>query len=505
MHQLAIRLALAEIPETGVAPPPAAGPLPPSRLGSVSVRSDHVPLDRVVGRSFADLEMLRSSIAGLEFLAAGVPWFTTLFGRDSIIAALQVLPYEPGIARHTLRLLAHYQGRRVDGYRDEEPGKILHELRRGEMARTGEIPHSPYYGTVDATPLFLVLLGSYVAWTGDLGLFAELRPNVERAFEWMRRFGDRDGDGFIEYRSESTHGLVNQGWKDSGDAIVDAAGRIATPPIALVEVQAYAYRARRLMADLYRRCGEVEWADQLSAEADRLYDAFNRAYWVPDLGFYALALEAEKRPLAVVSSNPGHALWCGIVDPARARAVVERLLAADMFGGWGIRTLSSAEAGYSPIGYHLGTVWPHDNALIAAGVRRYGFAREAARIFEAIVDAGAHFRHGRLPELFTGFARDDLDVPIRYPVACHPQAWAAGSVPFLLEALLGLEPDALGRRLRVARPIMPEGAEWLEVGELRVGDARVALRFERRADGGVDVTPAVREGRLDVVVQDDGS
>ncbi len=443
--------------------------------------SDSLSLDDVFARSFADLGLLRSTLRERTFVAAGIPWFATLFGRDSLIAALQLLPYAPEVARDTLRLLASYQADHVDEWRDAAPGKILHELRLGEMARTGAIPHSPYYGTVDATPLFLIVLGQYVTWSGDLALFDELRDNVRRALEWIDRYGDADGDGYVEYRSVSEHGLINQGWKDSGNAIVDEHGRIATPPIALVEVQGYVYAARLAIAELYSRRGEGAAAEGLRRQAAQLKASFDRDFWVEQLGCYALALEARKEPLRVVSSNAGQALWCGIADPAKARRTAERLMDSEMFSGWGVRTLSESSAAYNPVAYHLGTVWPHDNALIAAGLKRYGLATQARRIFDGIASAARDFDHRRLPELWTGFSRERYPTPIRYPVACHPQAWAAGSMPFLLQHLLGLEANALDHRLRITEPTMPGLGTWIELRGVRVGEASADLRFERTA------------------------
>jgi glycogen debranching enzyme len=473
--------------------------------GPGAVSSDSLLLDEVFRRCFADLRLLRSTLRGRSFIAAGIPWFATLFGRDSLIAALQLLPYAPEVARDTLRLLAEYQADRIDEYRDAEPGKILHEYRTGEMARSGAIPHSPYYGTVDATPLFLIVLGEYVAWTGDLGLFDELRHNVARALHWIDHSGDRDGDRYVEYRSTSKHGLVNQGWKDSGNAIIDAEGRIAKPPIALVEVQAYVYAAKLAIAGLCDRRGEAELAAQLRREAETLAGQFDRDYWVDELDCYAMALEARKEPLRVVSSNAGHALWCGIARQDRAARLAPRLMADDMFSGWGVRTLSADSCGYNPVGYHLGTVWPHDNGIIAAGLKRYGFSSAARRIVDGIIAAAAEFGHRRLPELWTGFSRRQYPTPIRYPVACHPQAWAAGSVPFQLQHLLGLQPDGCERRLRVVRPVLPGLAGWLEVHGLAVGDARVDLRFEaQRSDAGAHPRVDVLRVRGEVEVVIDG-
>lgn len=465
------------------------------------IRSNSLALNAIIDRSLRDLRVLRSSIGGQEFFAAGIPWFAALFGRDSLITALQTLAYDPRIAEQTLRILASYQGTRDDPSRDEEPGKILHELRLGEMAQTGEIPHSPYFGTVDATPLFLILLGRHAAWTGSLALFEELRPNVEAALEWMTRYGDLDGNGYLEYARRSEKGLINQGWKDSGDGIPNADGSLAEPPIALVEVQGYAYMARRSLAEVLRRAGDKAGAEQLDAEAGALQVRFNRDFWLADKGHYALALQRDRQPVAVMSSNPGHVLWTGIADPEKARLTVERLLAPDMFSGWGTRTLSAREVRYNPTGYHLGSIWPHDNSFIAAGFRRYGYGEAAARIFEGIVEAAMNFPDYRLPELFMGFPRETYGVPVAYPVACRPQAWAAGAVPHLLRSLLGLEPEAFEHRLRIVRPVLPPFLQFVEVRRLRVGGARVDLRFERTQSGTVAVDVLKVDGALSVVLE----
>jgi glycogen debranching enzyme len=467
--------------------------------GEAGVRCNSPLLDMIMGRSLRDLHTLRSRLGGEEYFAAGVPWFVTLFGRDSIITALQTLAFNPGIAAQTLRLLAKYQSKRMDEWRDAQPGKILHELRTGEMAKLGEIPHTPYYGTIDATPLFLTLVGRHAAWTGEMTLFDELRDSVELALEWMDKYGDLNGDGYIEYASASEKGLINQGWKDSGDAIVNADGALARPPIALVEVQGYAYQAKREIAALLRRAGDEGRAGRLEREADELSERFNRDFWQEEKGVYALALQANREQVAVVSSNPGHALWSGIADGDKARRTMERLMADDMFNGWGVRTLSDKERRYNPIGYHLGTIWPHDNSIIAAGFRRYGFDEAAMSVFTGVMRAAMHFEHYRLPELFAGFPEREFDVPVRYPVACHPQAWAAGSVPYMLETSLGLVPEAFERRLRVVRPQLPDFVYWLEMYDLRVGGASADLRFERAADGALGFRVMRVDGKLDVV------
>ncbi len=463
--------------------------------------SDSRSLNEIMDRSLRDLRLLRSRIQGEEFFAGGVPWFVTLFGRDSIISAMQTLAYEPGIAEQTLRLLAHYQAADVSEWRDEQPGKILHELRLGELAHLGEIPQTPYYGSIDSTPLWLILLARHAAWTGTLELFRELRDNVERALTWMTEYGDLNGDGYLAYDSTSKKGLINQGWKDSGDGIVNADGSLAKPPIALVEVQGYAYQARRSLADLYERDGDPRRAAQLRKEADALREQFNRDFWLADQEFYALALQKRKRPAAVISSNPGQALWSGIVDPDKAGKVVEQCMTDDMFSGWGIRTLSAHEQAYDPIAYHRGTVWPHDNSLIAAGFRRYGFDAAALRVFEGITAAASHFGGYRLPEVFSGFTREEFGVPVRYAVACHPQAWASGATPYLLETLLGLTPEAFDHRLRIVRPMLPETVGQVQLRQLRVGSARLDLQFQRADNGKIDVKVLKQEGALEVRIE----
>jgi glycogen debranching enzyme len=464
-----------------------------------TIRSDSLVLTWVIQRSLLDLRMLTTSLNDQQYLAAGVPWFVALFGRDSLIASLQTLAYDPDLAEQTLRLLATYQGTKVDHWRDEEPGKMLHELRVGEMAHLHEIPQTPYYGTVDATPLFLIVLGSHAQWTGRLDLFRELKPHVERALAWLDKYGDHHGTRYLAYRSSSEKGLVNQGWKDSGDAIVNADGSLARPPIALAEVQGYVYLAKMIIADLFRRTGEEERAQRLLDEAALLRKRFNHDFWMENQRFYALALQADQAPCRVITSNPGQALWSGIVDDEKAQFVVDRLLREDMFNGWGIRTSSSYERRYNPIGYHLGTVWPHDNSLIAAGFRRYGYATEACRILTSVLEAALHFRNCRLPEVFAGFSREEYAVPVHYPVACHPQAWAAGAVPYLLETCLGLHPEAFDARLRITRPILPDFVNHLEISRLRVGGAMIDLRFKRQADGTVQAEVVKTDGNIDIV------
>jgi glycogen debranching enzyme len=399
------------------------------------------------------------------------------------LTAFQALAVRPQIAVEALETLATYQATEEDPDRDMEPGKILHELRTGEMARHGETPHRAYYGTVDATPLWLVLLGATFDWTGDRALVDRLWPNALRALEWIDRYGDRDGDGFVEYERRAERGLINQGWKDSSDGIRDRLGRLAHTPIALAEVQGYVFDAKRRMAGLARVRGETDLAARLEAEAERLRRQFEDAFWSEDQAFYAMALDGDKRPADAIASNAGHCLWSGIVSPERAPRVVERLMAPDMFTGWGIRTYASGQTGYNPIGYHTGTVWPHDSSLIAAGFKRYGFQAEANRLCGRIFEASQHFAEFRLPELFCGFDRDVSPVPVPYPVACSPQAWAAGSIFLFLETMLGLRPHAVTRELELVRPELPDWLTKVTINNLRVGVADVDLLFHRWRGG----------------------
>ena len=460
--------------------------------------------ERTFERARLDLHMLRSRLDGHDYFAAGVPWFGTLFGRDAATVAIQMLPYGCAIARDTLRLLARYQARAHDSFRDAEPGKILHEYRAGELAHLGLVPQSPaYYGTVDATALFLILMAEYVRWSGDLALVRELRPNADAALGWLARAME-EGGGYLVYRGRYPNGLVNQGWKDSGNAIVNADGSLPEPPIALCEVQAYAFRAWRQTAVVRRALGDTAAASALEQRAEALRTRFERDFWDEALGGYVLARQAGGRPAAGVASNMGQVLWGGIADPARATRVAARLLQPDMFSGWGVRTLSSDAVAYNPMSYHLGSVWPHDNALIVSGLLRYGLAEPALRIFDGLFQAATRFRDFRLPELFCGFPRSDAETePVRYPVACSPQAWAAGSLPHALCTLLGLRAEATAETLHVVRPRLPTGVSELTLEGVSVGEARVDLHFRRRdPDGAADVDARVSGGRVTVRATD---
>ena len=492
--ELLVSTTVVESPQVPDAPPPGVAPKRPRRAerdrpppptpwldNQVEVSTGSPIFERIIERSFADLRMLISTNGREEYFAAGVPWFVALFGRDCLIAALQVLPYDPSIAAATLRLLAARQGTVHDAYREEEPGRILHELRLGEYAHLGLIPHTPYYGSIDATPLWLCLLGAHAHWTGDLELFRELRPHVDAALAWIE--GAVDAEGFLGYDGGGDGKLVNQGWKDSGDAIVDADGSLGRPPIRLVEVQGYVYEAYRQMADLFERDGERGRARRLRSVAASLRRAFDRHFWLADRGFLALGLQEHGSPLRALASNAGQALWSGIVAAPKARITGRVMTGPRMFNGWGIRTLAITEPRYDPLSYHLGSVWPHDNALIVAGLRRYGLDAEAERVFTGLFEAAVDFPGHRLPELFAGFGRTEFESPISYPVACHPQAWAAGTMPSLLATMLGLEPHGFEGRLVVRRPRLPSWLPSVTVRGLRVGGGAADLRFSRDLRG----------------------
>jgi len=459
---------------------------------STFISTEHPLLNRLLQQSQGDLYLLLERLSTGPYPVAGIPWFAVPFGRDGIITALESLIINPDIARGVLYYLACHQGQVVNEQREEEPGKILHEMRYGEMARTGEIPHTPYFGSIDATPLFLVLFAQAMDWLDDDDLYADLLPAVHRALEWIDRYGDLDGDGYVEYLPRATHGLRNQGWKDSPDSLQYPDGTWVTLPAALVEVQGYVFDAKARLAQLFRRKGETRLAERLEEEAASLQARFNRDFWIAGpinrdgipadapgsvhdtagSGFLAQALDGEKRPVPSVTSNMGHALWSGIVADDRASLVAGRLMAEDMFSGWGIRTLASTSPNYNPMSYHNGSVWPHDNALIAAGLRRYGFVDQAVRVAQAILEVGMNAPDLRLPELFCGFARDQARQPVAYPVACRPQAWAAASVFLLLQTLLGLE--VAGGHLSL-QPCLPRWMGRVQLRNLRVGQRRVSV------------------------------
>lgn len=433
-------------------------------------------------RSITDLRVLWTERGpDLSYVAAGVPWFDTLFGRDSALTAMMSIAFRPDLARDVLRCLTRFQGKITDACREEEPGKIIHETRMCETANTGEVVFGRYYGSIDSTPLFVLLAAEYYRWTADLGLMKELRRALDAALTWIDRFGDLDGDGYLEYVKKAPGGLDNQGWKDSGDAIMDQDGNLLKPPIALLEVQGYVYAAKEAIAEVYEALCEPSRAQELRAEAAALRRRINADFWMP-AGYYALALDADKKPAKVLSSNAGQLLWTGAPPRAKARSQIDRLMRNDMFSGWGIRTLSSSVKRYNPMGYHLGTIWPHDNALIMAGLKRYGAEVELNELATAVCDAAFAFPYFRLPELFSGAPRSAHFAPVPYPVACRPQAWAAGTFPLMLQAILGLRPNAPADELFIVRPRLPYWLESVRVQGLRVGQSEVDLLYHRRGE-----------------------
>ncbi len=468
---------------------------------STQVVTDNELFNQLLRRSIRDIRALTTRTPEGTVLAAGIPWYVTLFGRDSLIASHQLLSVNPDLARETLEILARYQGTQEDPWRDEEPGKILHEVRRGELAGAGDVPHTPYYGSVDSTPWFLILYGSHLRWTGDLDFARKLLPNAEAALHWIDERGDLDGDGFVEYRTRSPRGMRNQGWKDSQDSVVHADGRLAEPPIALAEVQGYVYLAKHRMADVYQALGDEQQAEFLRAQAHVLRRTFNEAFWMEDEQYFAAALDGDKRQVRTVMSNPGHGLYCDLVDSDKAQALAKRLLAPDMFSGWGIRTMSKAAAAYNPMSYHNGSVWPHDNALIAAGLKRYKFVRSTNRVATALFDAAIQADYLRLPELFCGFTRRSPNRPVSYPIACSPQAWASGAPFLMLQAMLGISSRAHQNLLTVNEPHLPAWLNTVELRNLRVGDSRLSLVFRREGEI-TSFSLLSREGHVRVVMEE---
>ena len=439
-------------------------------------------------RSAADILMMTSDLPTGPYVYAGVPWFSTPFGRDGIITALEVLWANPELARGTLAYLAETQAADANPLQDAEPGKILHETRAGEMARLGEVPFGRYYGSVDATPLFVVLAGRYYARTGDRDFIASIWGAIERALAWIDTSADADGDGFIEYARRTPKGLVQQGWKDSNDSVFHADGTLAAGPIALSEVQAYVHEAKLQAAALASVLGLGDRAGSLRRAAAALREQFERAFWCEELDAYALALDGEKRPCRVRSSNAGQCLFGGIASPARARRIADTLMGDVMFSGWGVRTIATGEARYNPMSYHNGSIWPHDNALIGAGLGRYGLRSAVARILAGLFDASLFVDRQRMPELFCGFHRRAGEGPTLYPVACSPQAWAAGAVFMLLQSMVGLTIEAAERRVTIRSGLLPEFLPQVRVNDLQVGDGTVDLILERhRQDLGVTI------------------
>jgi glycogen debranching enzyme len=466
------------------------------RRRGARVRSSGRLFSEWIEKSKADLALLTTELPTGPYPYAGIPWFSTTFGRDAIITAWQVLWLDPSLAKGVLCRLAATQATEVSAFRDSAPGKIMHEARSGEMAALGEVPFGRYYGGVDTTPLFVALAGAYAERTGDMALIDRLWPQLEAAVAWIERYGDTDGDGLIDYARGAASGLANQGWKDSQDSVFHADGRFATGPIALVEVQGYAFAAYRAMAGLAQQRGDAARAETWTQRADHIRRTVEQAFWMDDKGFYAIAVDGEGVLCKVRSSNPGHLLFAKLAAPQRARQVAEQLLSRDFAPGWGVRTLALGEARFNPMSYHNGSVWPHDTALCALGMSHYGERRGVVALTAALFETAANFEM-RLPELFCGFPRAAGEPPVAYPVACLPQAWAAGAVFMMLQACLGVTIDALEGSVTIVDPHLPIGIDRLWIDGLQVGDETIALAFERHGER-VAVTTEARAGLVTI-------
>jgi glycogen debranching enzyme len=444
---------------------------------STSISSDMPLFNKLYHRGVQDLRVLLTDLGYGQFPVAGLPWYSVPFGRDSLIAALQMLSSNPQIAKGTLLTMAAYQGQKEDEWRDEQPGKVMHEIRYGELAATNQVPFTPYYGTIDATPLFLLLTAEYYHWTGDLDFVSSLMPHLNAALNWIKEYGDYDKDSFVEYYQKSSKGIANQGWKDSADSVIHSNGDYAEAPIALVEVQGYVYQALTRLAPIFKSLGHEEQAEVMEKDAAQLRTRFEEDFWMNDEQFYAIALDKDKKRVDSVTSNAGHILMSGIASPERAKAVAARLVAPDLFGGYGIRTMSTAATGYNPMSYHDGSVWPHDNSLCLLGLSQSGFTEEAITVMQGLLNAADQFEYYRLPELYCGYS-DQLGAPVPYPVACSPQAWAAGTPLTFVQALLGLQPNALTRQITI-KPALLNGMNDLKVEQLQIGNGTLSLRVSR--------------------------
>ncbi len=464
------------------------------------IHSSNEQLTRWAHRSYADVRMLLTPTDSGMYPYAGIPWYSTPFGRDGIITAIQLCWLNPEVARGVLRFLSEHQAMEVDEHREAEPGKILHEFRENEMSNLREVPFGRYYGTVDATPLFVVLAGHYFATTGDRSSIESIWPNVQAALDWIDRYGDIDGDGFVEYQGKGSGGLRNQGWKDANDSVFHADGRLAEGAIALCEVQGYVYDAKVHGAAMARALGMHGQAAELERQAHLLKRRFHEIFWDDSIGMYALALDGEKRACAVRTSNPGHCLYSGIAEPAAAAKIAAAFLSPAMYTGWGVRTVAEGESRYNPMSYHNGSIWPHDNAIAMAGMARYGLHEQVLELFSAWLDVSEYMDLHRLPELFCGFRRRPGMGPTMYPVACSPQAWAAAAVFMMLKACLGLTVDGVNGVVRCNRPRLPDHVDQLSISRLRVGQSMIGLVFRReREDVGVLVSH--REGDVKIVIE----
>lgn len=465
--------------------------------GVAQVETSNELFDISLSRSLRDLYILRQATPKGYGLAAGIPWYCAVFGRDSAIAAMQILPFAPELAKECLEVLAAYQGQEDNDYKGEMPGKIMHELRLGELARSKQIPHSPYYGTVDATQLWLMLYCQYIQWTGDLALAKRLWPAVRQAIAWMDRASQ---GGYCTYKRVSEQGLENQGWKDSGDSVMHLDGRLAAPPIALCEAQGYMYQARLEIGCIADILGYRKFAKEQRQKASDLKEMFMRDFWMPDRNYLALALDGAGNQVKVISSNPGHCLASGIIDGEKAQAVADRLMESDLLTGWGIRTLSGSEIAFNPISYHNGSIWPHDNAIIAEGLRKIGRIDDFHKVMSGLFEVAQSQLDFRLPELFCGFRRKEGSEPINYPVSCSPQAWAAGSIFQLLKTCINFEPDATNSRLRIVEPSLPDWLDSVQVNGLRVGSATLDLNIVS-TDGSTFCQVRKKAGQVKVVVE----
>ena len=448
---------------------------------SSDIFTDNEQFTAVLRRAERDLRMLMARTRYGRLVMAGVPWFAAPMGRDAVLSALETLMLDPRPAVETLQALTKQQGTSDNVFREEEPGKILHEIRQGELAALKAIPHTPYFGSVDVTPLYLLLVCETVMWTGDLDFFELLRVPIEMALKWIDQYGDLDGDGFVEYRRRSRAGLVNQGWRDAGNAIVHADGTPAQGPIALAEVQGYVYYAKRRLAALFGALGDVELSERLQAEAGELKRRFNERFWMEDEEYVAMALDGQKRQVKTIASSAGHCLWARIVDDEFVPAVARRLLSPDMFSGWGVRTISKVSPAYNPMSYYNGSVWPLDNAIIARGLKKLGYSHDANRIATGLFEAALAHDYYRLPELFCGFTKQAVNKPVDFPMACSPDAGSAGAMIMILQEILGIYANAEENILYVHNPVLPKWLSEVDVSNLHVGHSTVSVRFRREA------------------------